>query len=1227
MHTNSSPRSATCRIRAWAAVLAVAALASPAHAQMISGDRIPGYAETFGVVLHERSYPYTAQLIECTAPGNVLWPGDTPSFTFQIVSHLDTPLAVQGKVDVIAYGTKGRPGDIWKPDMVKMANVDSISIPIDLAPQGYTNLTVTPKIPAQFGAYALVVDLGPQGRQFLTTCVRTFAADPQRLQYPRFCMDMLPVPLLRRLGVQAVRYGTGYVPTTHKDYAKFTAELEQRLRELQTNNITVLFMVGGGPASQPLGRPRPHLDDHDVMLDTKTDMAWLPENDDDFQQWVTRIAAEYGWPKGPINAFSLWNEPWEGLSISGWGGDMLRYRELYTRMARGVEQARKDAGVEVLIGGCDSSANTYDKLFGDGKDDFLKWLDMCTIHYQGMTSPCLDPQWINRKSPYGRVRIWDTESWVANTDDRVAAVVAVNRSAGYDRAMGVFQGNVGSEAKGQVIVNEGGKEKRVPVKVVNAWSVAASIGAAQHFLGERPFRELVFTNGLPWVVRFDGLPGANGQPNPEDGTLVVIGDIGEEFGAENLLFRTVRGLAEVAAKERLAQQLAALSADAPATNRAALEADLAQYQVLSGATMTLTAPDNAFALYDFYGNPVAAHDGQIVVPLNGRGFFLRTNGAAGSFEKLLAAVRAARIDGLEPLETIAHDLTAPIAAKPALRLTLTDMLTRPVTGTLTVKLGDLTLEPAAQTLTFAPHETKEIAIAVTGGKPVANNTYPLTLTFDAGKDGRAVHAEDLHVNVIAKRTITVDGKLDDWKDVLPQPVATVGTGGPTLTEAAWFPFVKYDESIKKGFANGYLAYDAHNFYFAAKIADDTPEDGMIRVETRDDDPFFYPPVVYQIDRDKTLQKKDVSWSAPDHEPFALLKPEGGPKDRVKMAWESVTKSFAVDLKLPADRLTQVTFHFLDQDWMERRNQRIEVIATETGKVLDKRDVKQFGRGTYAVYQLAGDVRVKFSANNFLAATLDGFFFDPVSGEAKVAGATAKFVKLDEAAEGNWKGVYGADGYQVIGTPEKFPAYVTVSLPDMVDKTELRWPEGVRRYSYRRRPDLPAGNAPNHDNVQIAFNAIPIGEDGMLACPPGTMPRYTGYKCTDYEYALNPIAPQYGGGTEIWRLLAPGMPRKQFYPREPRSPLDGPVKNGKLVVTRDGNTRIVECALPWSEIPDVKKRLDAGAPLKFSFRVNDNAGVGCLELAKGRSVSKRNAYAFHVDWTEHWANEVEFAWEK
>ena len=89
-----------------------------------------------------------------------------------------------------------------------------------------------------------------------------------------------------------------------------------------------------------------------------------------------------------------------------------------------------------------------------------------------------------------------------------------------------------------------------------------------------------------------------------------------------------------------------------------------------------------------------------------------------------------------------------------------------------------------------------------------------------------------------------------------------------------------------------------------------------------------------------------------------------------------------------------------------------------------------------------------------------------------------------------------------------------------------------------------------------------------------------------------------------------------------------MKDGKLMTVRKGNTLYTECAIPWSEIPHVRQALDKGEKIKFSFRVNDDgAPAACMELAKERSVSKKNSRAFHPDWKEHWANEVEFGFEE
>ncbi len=1025
-----------------ASLLSICLVPLAARAEWGNLPEMHGYSQCFGVEAKPKNPAFKATMLESSAPGNVFHEGEQPRFVFHIENLTAQPLAAKGKVEIIRYAQVSFPNDQWYPDLKKLEAAGSQEIDVNLPANGWSNLTIEPKTPETKGGYGLVVDLGTGRRAFLTSYVRTFKPSLERVQFPKQSLEEMPAPILERLGVQAIRWGVSYHKSGSPEYQRQWDRISRELREFHDHKVTVVAEVGAGNQNQPLGRGRPHLDANGFMKDgEKEDMVWLPEFDEDYQQFCYKLAAEFGWPKGPITGLKLWNEPWEGLSISGWGADVVRYRELFKRMGDAVFKARREAGVDVLIGGCDSSANTIDKLFADNWEEWLPYLDFCSIHYQGLSAPVLYPAWNNRKHYKGRVLIWDTESWVANTDDRFAGVVAANRAAGYDRSMGTLSRNAVSTLSHNRVeydnIRTAEGKKRVE-RVIESRPLAAAYGASQRFIGERAFREILFTNGLPWVFTFAGL-----KDNADDGTVVVVGDLATLFEKGTPLFNGVRSLDEVRAKDEMRRELAALKPGDP--NRVALLRKLNQPRPLAGATLVIDAANQPFTLFDSYGNPVPARDGRIEVPLDEKGHFLRADPAvAGSFDKLVAAIRSARVQGMEPIEIIACDLTRPIEQTPVLRLRLTSQHNQPITGRLSVKLGDLTIESPAE-LSFAPRQQKWVDVRLSG-KPRSDNTYPLLVSFDAGPLGSAVHQEAMHVNWISRRTVTVDGKLDDWNGALPQTIVTDAAAEQSFEEAMYTPFAKFTPGKAGGFAAGFMAYDADFFYFAARIADDTPHPGAPRFATRDEDADFYPAVSY---------------------------------------------------------------------------------SRKGGK-----------------------------------------------------------------------------------------------------ETEYKWPEGVRRFSYRRWPFLPSGMPQqSFDNVLLAFNAIPAEEKDWLTHLPGRMPRFIGYKSTDYEYALNKVANSFGGGTEIWRLIAPGMPNKHFFPRQPKHPLEGAVKDGKLVVRYEDDLRIVECALPWREIPDVKKRLDAGLTVKVNFRVNHDTRSPDMTLSMGRSAAEGISNSFHPNWIRQSPNELEFGFEK
>ena len=107
------------------------AMQSGVVAQMVTGNKIPGYYETLGVSSNA-VLTYKAANIGGSAPANVLWPGEKLVLTGQVENLSDVPIAAKGKVDVIWFCTKGRPGDIWTPDMERLGLIEEIPVEINV---------------------------------------------------------------------------------------------------------------------------------------------------------------------------------------------------------------------------------------------------------------------------------------------------------------------------------------------------------------------------------------------------------------------------------------------------------------------------------------------------------------------------------------------------------------------------------------------------------------------------------------------------------------------------------------------------------------------------------------------------------------------------------------------------------------------------------------------------------------------------------------------------------------------------------------------------------------------------------------------------------------------------------------------------------------------------------------------------------------------------------------
>jgi hypothetical protein len=118
-------------------------------------------------------------------------------------------------------------------------------------------------------------------------------------------------------------------------------------------------------------------------------------------------------------------------------------------------------------------------------------------------------------------------------------------------------------------------------------------------------------------------------------------------------------------------------------------------------------------------------------------------------------------------------------------------------------------------------------------------------------------------------------------------------------------------------------------------------------------------------------RRPIYWAYTTTDPAALQR--GGSDSRLAAAWSSAT-SFDVIYTASTTDPHRVSIYCLDWDALNRV-QRIDVLDTTTGALLDSRTVSAFGDGVYHIWQVRQSVTFRVSNTGGADAVISGVFFD------------------------------------------------------------------------------------------------------------------------------------------------------------------------------------------------------------------------------------------------------------
>ena len=109
---------------------------------------------------------------------------------------------------------------------------------------------------------------------------------------------------------------------------------------------------------------------------------------------------------------------------------------------------------------------------------------------------------------------------------------------------------------------------------------------------------------------------------------------------------------------------------------------------------------------------------------------------------------------------------------------------------------------------------------------------------------------------------------------------------------------------------------------------------------------------------------------------ALARPEN-PLSRVAASWLS-NSSFSLDVNITDGHPYQLAVYVLDWDQQNPRIETVSVVDTNSGRVLDTRQLRVFGIGEYLVWRVSGHITIQVTNNGSINAVVSGLFFAPAA---------------------------------------------------------------------------------------------------------------------------------------------------------------------------------------------------------------------------------------------------------